>query len=219
VINKTDQTSPEALEKLEGILRALNPQARLLRATFGAVPVSAVMNTGLFDFERAANAPGWLCELRGEHVPETESYGIRSFCYQARRPFHPQRFWALIHTEWPGVVRSKGFFWLATRHDVVGEWGQAGGLCRHGAAGLWWAAQSQDEWPEDDDSRAEIEADWQDPYGDRRQELVFIGMAVDEASLRARLDACLLNDDEMAQGPAGWQQWDDPFPGWLMDEV
>lgn len=218
VVNKIDQVSAADREKLEGILRALNPQAQLIHAEFGRVPLEAILNTGLFDFERAANAPGWLSELRGEHVPETEAYGIRSFSYHARRPFQPQRFWDLIHTEWPGVVRSKGFFWLATRHDVVGEWGQAGGLCRHGAAGLWWAAQAPDEWPTDEDSRAEIDADWQAPFGDRRQELVFIGMGVDEAALRAKLDACLLNDAEMAGGVEAWRAMHDPFPAWTLDD-
>ena len=218
VVNKIDQVSAAEREKLEGILRALNPQARLIHAEFGHVPLDAILNTGLFDFERAANAPGWLSELRGEHVPETAAYGIRSFSYQARRPFQPERFWDLIHTEWPGVVRSKGFFWLASRHDVVGEWGQAGGLCRHGAAGQWWACQPQADWPLDDDAREEIAADWMEPFGDRRQELVFIGMGVDEAALRAKLDACLLSDEEMAAGVESWCALPDPFPAWTLDD-
>lgn len=214
VVNKADLVGPGDLARLVSILATLNPRARVEIAQFGRVDLGSILDTGLFDFEQAAAAPGWLQEMRGEHVPETEEYGIASFVYRARRPFHPQRFWDLIHSEWDGVVRSKGWFWLASRPDFAGSWSQAGGACRHGAAGLWWSAVDQSEWPDDPDYLASIADKLDGPWGDRRQELVLIGMGMDEAALRARLDACLLDDAEMASGPTAWVRLPDPFPVW-----
>ncbi|MBB5393347.1 MULTISPECIES: zinc metallochaperone GTPase ZigA [unclassified Herbaspirillum] len=214
VLNKLDLVSPQERERLTAILRGLNPRARIETAIFGSVALEQVLDTGLFDFEQAQQAPGWLQELRGEHVPESEQYGISSFAYRARRPFHPQRFFDLINTEWPGVVRSKGFFWLASRPAQAGSWSQAGGVCRHGLAGKWWAAVAREQWPQDQESVDFIMAQWDENVGDARQELVLIGMALDQAMLRARLDACLLDDAEMAQGPLGWARMADPFPLW-----
>ena len=214
IINKLDMVSAQELEQLEGLLRALNPRARIERSEFGAVPLAHVLGTGLFDFEQAEQAPGWLKELRGEHVPETEEYGIASFVYRADRPFHPQRFWSMVHSEWPGVVRSKGWFWLATRFDEAGSWSQAGAAARHGLAGLWWSAVDPSKWPDDDGFRAHLKQHWSPQWGDRRQELVLIGMGMDEMRLRARLDACLLSDDEMQGGQDAWRMLPDPFPVW-----
>jgi G3E family GTPase len=214
VLNKVDQVTPSQQQDVERLIRALNPQARIVRAEFGCVPLDAVLKTGMFDFERARMAPGWLKEMRGEHMPETEQYGISAFTYQARRPFHPLRFSQLIGQEWPGVVRSKGFFWLATRYSIAGEWSQAGGLLRHGPAGHWWASIDRAEWPDDPAYRDMIEKEWLAPWGDRRQELVFIGIGLDEAAIRRSLDECLLSNDEMAQGPAAWRKFPDPFPAW-----
>ncbi len=212
VINKADMVSAEDLQRLEGILRALNPRARIERAQFGQVPLDRVLGTGLFDFEQAAQAPGWLQELRGSHVPETEEYGITSFVYRADRPFHPQRFWALVQEPWPGVVRSKGLYWLASRFNEAGSWSQAGAAARYGKAGLWWSAVDQSKWPDDEDFRVHLAKHWHPEYGDRRQELVLIGMEMDETALRARLDACLLNDAEMQLGSSAWRTFSDPFP-------
>ena len=217
VINKADLVPENELARLISMLRALNPRAAIELAQFGKVPLDTVLDTGLFDFDAASAAPGWLAEMRGEHVPETVEYGIGSFTYQARRPFHPERFWNLIHSEWEGVVRSKGYFWLASRPDFAGSWSQAGGACRHGAAGYWWDAMPQEHWPEDPDYRANIAAKSIGEWGDRRQELVFIGMDMDEAGVRAQLDACLLTDAEMALGRAGWGGLFDPFPLWTQD--
>jgi len=214
VVNKADLVTPDELARLFSILQALNPRARIQLAQFGRVPLDQVLDTGLFDFKQASTAPGWLKELRGEHVPETEEYGIASFVYRARRPFHPQRFWNLIHSEWPGVVRSKGWFWLASRPDFAGSWSQAGGACRHGAAGMWWSAVDKTHWPEEPEHRSGIERECEGDWGDRRQELVLIGMGMDEAALHAALDACLLSDEEMALGPTGWSRFPDPFPQW-----
>ncbi|WP_070105802.1 zinc metallochaperone GTPase ZigA [Burkholderia plantarii] len=214
VLNKTDLVAAEERERLIAILTSLNPRARIEIAEFGKVPLARVLDTGLFDFDEAARAPGWLKELRGEHVPESEEYGIRSFVYHARRPFHPQRFFALVESEWPGVVRSKGFFWLASHPTLAGNWSQAGAFAHHGVAGQWWAAVPPERWPADPEAVALIREKWADGVGDARQELVLIGVDMDDAALRARLDACLLDDAEMAAGPAVWTTWANPFPDW-----
>lgn len=214
VLNKVDLITDAQREQLMAILRGLNPRARIEIAEFGKVPLERVLDTGLFDFDEASQAPGWLQELRGTHTPETEEYGIHSFVYRARRPFHPQRFFELVESEWPGVVRSKGYFWLASHPQLAGSWSQAGAVARHGVAGYWWAAVPDEQWPQDPESVAFIRAKWDEQVGDARQELVLIGMDMDEAELRARLDACLLDDAEMAQGPEVWSTWDNPFSGW-----
>jgi G3E family GTPase len=214
VVNKTDLVTPGERERLMAILRSLNPRARIEFAEFGRVALDRVLDTGLFDFEQAEQAPGWLAELRGEHVPESEAYGIRSFVYRSRLPFHPMRFWKLVQSEWEGVVRSKGFFWLASRATRAGTWSQAGGACRYGAAGFWWAAVPREHWPTDADALELIQKNWDPATGDARQELVLIGIGMDEAALRARLDACLLTENEMRFGASWWQNFPDPFPSW-----
>ncbi len=214
ILNKVDLITREQREQLMAILHGLNPRARIEISEFGKVALGTVLDTGLFDFEQASKAPGWLQELRGEHTPETEEYGISSFVYRARLPFHPERFFALVESEWPGVLRSKGFFWLASHPTYAGSWSQAGAVARHGQAGYWWAAVPKEHWPEDPEALAHIRKHWEDGVGDARQELVLIGVGMDEAALRARLDACLLTDKEMAQGPAVWTTWHNPFPEW-----
>ncbi|WP_425055181.1 zinc metallochaperone GTPase ZigA [Pseudomonas abyssi] len=214
VVNKTDLISAEERDRLVAILASLNPRARIEMVEFGQVPLDRVLDTGLFDFSAASQAPGWLQELRGSHTPETEEYGIGSFVYRARRPFHPQRFFTLVNSEWPGVVRSKGFFWLACVPAMAGQWSQAGAVARHGPAGYWWAAVAPEQWPDDPESVALIRSKWDEQVGDARQELVLIGMQMDQNALCAALDACLLNDEEMAQDPAVWETWPNPFEGW-----
>ncbi len=218
VLNKIDRVSPADRLIVRAILQRLNPEAQLIEAEFGRVPLDRLLNTGLFDFARAAEAPGWLAELRGAHVPETDAFGIGSFVWRARRPMHAQRFWQLIHQPWQGVLRSKGWFWLASQHDIAGNWSQAGGACRHGPAGLWGAAVAEEDWPADPDWLAEVREVWEAPWGDRRQELVLIGIDMDEPALRAQLNACLLDDAELAAGPAQWATWANPFGDWLADE-
>ena len=218
VVNKTDLVTPPQLVQLEGILRALNPLAKIQFSQFGRVPLAEVLDTGRFDLETARQAPGWLRELRGQHTPETEEYGISSFVYRARRPFHPERFMRMIQGDWPGVIRSKGFFWLATRMEWAGSWSQAGAACRTEAGGFWWAAVPKNQWPDDDQQCREIAALWKKPWGDRRQELVVIGLELDVELLTDRLDACLLTDVEMALGPQGWAGFSDPFLPWTVRE-
>jgi G3E family GTPase len=219
VLNKIDLVDADQLAALEAMIRHLNPDAHLVHASYGQVPLATVLNTGRFDMERAQQAPGWIKELQGQHIPESEEYGIRSFVYRAQRPFHPQRFWDFITSGWEGVIRSKGLFWLATRMDWIGIWSQAGGVCHSEPGGRWWASVSPDQWPADPETQAEIAAVWQEPYGDRRQELVIIGIDVDQAWFEDQLHACLLSDAELAQGPAAWTALPDPFGAWLEDEL
>lgn len=218
VINKVDRVTDAELGALQALLKKLNPDAEQVVAEYGRVDSKRILSTGRFDFERAASMPGWMAELRGEESSEQDEYGIRSFVYRARRPFHPQRFHEFIQEDWPGVLRSKGFAWLATRHDFVGMWHQAGGSCAVSGAGTWWATVGREEWPDDREMRAEIEANTVAPFGDRRQEIVVIGRDVDEAELCRRFDACLLDDEELALGVEGWQGFRDDLMPWLADD-
>ncbi len=214
VINKIDQVDAERRKLVTALVKALNPEAEIVYSEYGRVALEQIMDTGRFDLQRAANMPGWAKEMRGEHTPETEEYGISSLSYRSRRPFHPRRLNDLFHSGWEAVVRAKGFFWLATRMDYVGEMSQAGPALTHQAAGFWWTSVPESALPEDPEQRAMIRSMFQEPYGDRRQEMVFIGIGMDEDALRQRLDACLLNDEEMAMGPDGWASFEDPFPRW-----
>ncbi|HJP48321.1 zinc metallochaperone GTPase ZigA [Acinetobacter venetianus] len=214
ILNKVDLINEDEKQKLFGILHSLNPRAKIEVSEFGQVNLDRVLNTNLFDFNAAAQAPGWLKELRGEHTPETEEYGIQSFVYRARRPFHPQRFFDFINSEWKGVIRSKGFFWLASEPEFAGSWSQAGAMARHGVAGYWWAAVPDEHWPEDPQSREAIQKNWNDQTGDARQEIVLIGMEMDQEDLIRRFDACLLDDNEMLLGVETWQNFENPFHGW-----
>ena len=216
LISKIDLISSREREELMAILERLNAQAEIIPMVMGEVPLNKILNTGRFDFERAAQAPGWLQELRGEHVPETEEYGIASTAYRARRPFHPQRFFEFIDRPWVNgkLLRSKGFFWLASKPQDAGSWSQAGGLMRHGFAGRWWRFVPKSQWPQDEESVAAIMGHWQASTGDCRQELVFIGQNIDFAQMRTELDACLLTDEEMALGVDAWRLLADPFGPW-----
>ena len=213
VINKTDLVAADDVAYLEAILKKLNPAATILRAAHGTVPLATVLGTKAFDMEHAASHPGWLAEAPGTHIPETEEYGLSSRVFQSRRPLHPQRFWDLVTgSAFKGVIRSKGFLWLATRHAWAGIWSSAGGVSSLQPGGSWLATAPQEEWPEDLDQE-DIEAIWEEPWGDRRQELVVIGAKL-APDLLARLDGCCLTDAEMALGPDGWLEFDDPFPAW-----
>ncbi|KAB0546806.1 GTP-binding protein [Pseudomonas argentinensis] len=216
LISKIDLISRAEREELTAILRRLNTRARIVPMSMGAVPLNTILDTGLFDFERAAESPGWLKELRGEHLPETEEYGIASSAYRARRPFHPQRFFDFLSREWTNgrLLRSKGFFWLASKYQEAGSWSQAGGLMRHGLAGRWWRFVPKSQWPQDEDELKGIIRQWDKASGDCRQELVFIGQHIDFDKLHAELDACLLSDAEMAAGVETWLQLPDPFGPW-----
>jgi G3E family GTPase len=216
LISKIDLISHEDRLELIAILGRLNAQAEIFPMVMGEVPLKKILNTGLFNFERAAQAPGWLRVLRDEHVPETEAYGIASMVYRARRPFHPGRFFNFINRSWTQgkLLRSKGFFWLASKYQEAGSWSQAGGLMRYGYAGRWWGFVPRDQWPQDAETTAEILQKWLPETADCRQELVFIGQHMDFAVFKNELDSCLLNDEEMALGIEGWQLMSDPFGEW-----
>ena len=216
LISKIDLISSDERQELIAILQRLNAQAEIIPMVMGAVALNKILDTGRFDFERAAQAPGWLQELRGEHVPETEEYGIASSAYRARRPFHPQRFFDFIERPWTNgkLLRSKGFFWLASKFQEAGSWSQAGGLMRYGFAGRWWRFVPRDQWPQEPQAKAEILQKWLPDTADCRQELVFIGQHIDFSLLADELDACLLTDAEMALGEAGWKLLNDPFGDW-----
>lgn len=211
LINKIDLISEADKKKLTGIIKSLNPEAELIFTNKSVVELDKVLNTGKFDFAKASQSSGWLKELRGEHTPETEEYGISSFVYSARRPFHPERFykWLLLEKTW--MIRSKGFFWIASAFDHAFMLSQAGQLCNFDAAGNWWAAVPKDQWLQDEDTLDSIEDSWEEPFGDRRQELVIIGRKMNQDKICKSLDDCLLTDSEMKMGEDEWRQWEDPF--------
>ena len=216
LISKTDLVSPDELKRLKAILKTLNTSANLIAIENGNVDISKVLRTGLFDFEKAQRAPGWLKEMRGEHVPETEEYGISSFSYEARRPFNPTKFFKFLHgiKDYGKLIRSKGFFWLATRPEFAGQWSQAGGIAHYGFAGMFWKAVPKKDWPSDEDYLESIKEQWVEPFGDMRQELVFIGQNLDKEKILETLDECLLTEDEVLRGKSYWMTIEDPFPSW-----
>lgn len=217
VLNKISDAGLSRLGDVRGIIRALNPDARLIETDHASVPLRDILGTGRFDFERAQEHPLWFKELHGfrDHVPETEEYGVSSFVYRARRPFHPELFSKFLARIWPGLVRAKGLFWLATRPRKVGEMSLAGAICRTGSIGTWWASVPTEYWPTQPDWQSWLRAHWTPGYGDRRQELVFIGVNMDEGVIRAALDACLVGPlDPKRFEPASLEHLPDPFPGW-----
>ncbi|WP_439575847.1 zinc metallochaperone GTPase ZigA [Phreatobacter sp.] len=217
VVNKVSDVAPAERETVVRIVRALNPDARIIETDFAGVDLADVLDTGRFDAEKAEMHPLWAKELYGykDHVPETEEYGISSFVYRAARPFDPGRFDAFLKRTWPGLVRAKGHFWLATRPDWCGELSIAGAVCRTSAMGFWWAAVPKPRWPQQDEWREMIRRHWHPVYGDRRQELVFIGIGMDEASMRMALDGCLVGKASATRfDAAAHAGLHDPFPAW-----
>ncbi len=220
VLNKLDLVSEEKASEVKAVVKALNPGAKILSTTRGEVPLEAVLNTGLFDYDKAASSAGWIRELQGEHTPETEEYGISSFTYRTSQPFDAEKFWAYLHDDdnWNGVLRSKGFFWVAADHRVAYEWAQAGGVSEVVPAGRWWAAVPRDEWPDEEGERPDQQADWHPRFGDRIQELVFIGQQMDEAAMRSKLDACLLHEHLAVANSEAWEGLPNPFPELILEE-
>jgi G3E family GTPase len=214
VLNKVADAGPRRADAARRIILALNPDARLIEVDHSAVDPVQIFDTGLFDFERAQEHPLWAKELYGfaRHTPETDEYGITSFVYRARAPFHPKRVHEVLNGPLPGVIRAKGHFWIASRPDWVAEFSLAGPMSSIAPLGRWWAAVPRERWPTHPDALAEIHGKWQEPWGDRRQELVFIGIGLDPAALTERLDAALLDVDKFA--PKSWASLPDPFPSW-----
>ena len=223
IINKADLVSEEILGQLKALLRRLNADAHLITTSFGQVDPHEILNTHRFDFEKASQSAGWIRELemaaRGEaHQPETDEYGIGSFVFRSPRPFHPERFWAYLSESWDAhIVRSKGLFWLASRPDEALNWSQAGGSLRAEPAGVWWVSMpfgQRIQHPAFLDNREVIESRWDQQFGDRLNELVFIGQDMDEARIRGELAACQLTSAELAAWQAGSLRLRDPFPQW-----
>jgi G3E family GTPase len=219
VLNKIGDATPAQRDAARKIIRALNPEADLIEADFSAVPHDRILDTGRFDFEKAQQHPLWFKKLYGfaGHKPETEEYGVKNFVYRARRPFDPVKFNAFLQETWPGVIRAKGHFWIATRPQWVGEMSQAGAIVRTEGLGHWWADVPMERWPDDPRWRLAVKKNWNSIYGDRRQEIVFIGTGMDEDQLRSRLDACLVSG-RPAMEIAAWAKLLDPFPVWRRDK-
>ncbi|MDK1374018.1 MULTISPECIES: GTP-binding protein [unclassified Sinorhizobium] len=215
VINKISEVTVETRATVRRIIAALNPDARVIETDFGCLPPATVLDTGLFSETKSARHPLWHKELYGwgDHVPETEEYGITSFVYRARRPFDPAKFEDFLAKKWTGLIRAKGHFWLATRPDWIGQLSIAGTQCRTEAKGVWWASVPKAHWPRFPQFRELLDRHWSAVWGDRRQELVFIGADLAEAAIRAALDDCLIGeetgfDPQLARGLR------DPFPTW-----
>ncbi|OWJ77922.1 GTP-binding protein [Haematobacter genomosp. 1] len=219
ILNKVTAAGPVLLGLARKIVRALNPDARLIETDFSRVAADDILDTGRFDFDRAHEHPLWAKELYGfeNHVPETEEYGISSFVYRARRPFDPRAIHAVLNGDLPGVIRAKGHFWIASRPNWAVEFSLAGAVSSVTPLGGWWASVPRDRWPGHPDSLAEVAKVWQDPWGDRRQELVFIGAGMDREALTAALDAALIDAQDFT--PELWKQLPDPFPQWEQRRV
>ncbi|MEM7600830.1 MAG: zinc metallochaperone GTPase ZigA [Verrucomicrobiota bacterium] len=214
LLNKLDLVDEAARHRIHSMIRALNPKAKIHETVRSEVPLDAVMGTGLYQLAEAEEAPGWLDSLV-EYTPETEEYGISNFVYERRIPFHPERLFKLFSKEWPGVIRSKGLFWLATRLKLAGYWSQAGAMCQNQCMGLFWAAVPKEHWPTDEAGLAEIKKSWKAPNGDCRQEIVLIGSGMDQEALTAMLDSALLTEEELAKDEFTWgDRFTDPFPEW-----
>jgi len=220
VLNKLDLVNAEQAVQVEAIIKALNPGAEIIPTSHSNVPLERVLNTGLFDYEKAETSAGWIRELQGEHIPETEEYGISSFTYQTSRPFDAEKLWAFFDEDenWKGILRSKGFFWVAAEHSVAYEWAQAGGVSSVKPSGMWWAAIPREHWGHPDGERPDQKPDWDVRYGDRVQMLVFIGQNMSESEVRARLDECLLDEAVAAADSAAWAALPNPFPQFEMGE-
>ncbi|KZX51359.1 4-hydroxytetrahydrobiopterin dehydratase [Halioglobus sp. HI00S01] len=215
VLNKVDDALPEQLDAARKIIRSLNADARVIETNYSQVPATSILDTGLFDFQKAQEHPLWAKELYGfaDHTPESEEYGVSSHTYRARRPFQPEAIHELLSNPLSGVIRAKGHFWLATRPKLVIEYSLAGKISGFDAIGTWWASEMRDRWPQSEELDAYIEEHWQEPFGDRRQELVFIGAGIDWPRLKAQLDAALLPED-LDYSPGVKFRMPDPFPRW-----
>ncbi|MEL6522245.1 MAG: GTP-binding protein [Pseudomonadota bacterium] len=220
VLNKVaDATGPQ-VDAARKIIRSLNADAKIIETNHSDVPSDAILDTGLFDFEKAHEHPMWAKELYGfaDHVPETEEYGVTSYVYRARRPFVPEKILSVLNGALPGVIRAKGHFWIATRPDWIAEFSLAGALSSVKPLGMWWATVPEERRPDHAGARAYLQAHWQEPWGDRRQEIVFIGSDIDWPTLKARLDAALL-PAIVAAGPDNLPDLPDPFPIWQRAEA
>ncbi|WP_422080608.1 GTP-binding protein [Ulvibacterium sp.] len=216
LLNKVDLITEEELRNLYDILHKLNPRARILPSKNSKIPLQEVLNTGLFDFEEAETSAGWIQELQNEHVPETEEYGIGSFVFRNKKPFHPKRFLDYVNNHFPpNIIRSKGLFWLSSRPDQALVWSTAGGSTKVDPAGVWWASMPFSErinYASFVNNQKLIESEWATPFGDRKIELVFIGQHLDVPSITKQLEECLLSDREVIDWKRGNFPTTDDWP-------
>ena len=215
VLNKIEDAGSRKTKAARQIIRSLNADAQILEVNHSDVPANKILNTGLFDFEKAHEHPMWAKELYGfaDHVPETEEYGVASFVYRARRPFVPEKIMTVLNGDLPGVIRAKGHFWIATRPEWVAEFSLAGALSSIRPLGTWWASVPENRWPQDDVGKNYMKQHWQEPWGDRRQEIVFIGAGINWADIKMLLDNALVAEDQ-ALTPHSLPKFSDPFPNW-----
>lgn len=222
VVSKIDRVDAEKLDNVTGIIKALNPTAEIVQARHGDIPIKKILGTGRFDLDRASRMAGWFKELAGEHTPETEEFGIGSFVVRLREPLHPQRFAAFIEMTLSGVLRAKGYIWLASRPEWAIAYSRSGNTAGVEPVGRWWAAVPEERWPEKGSKeRGLIEENWQQPYGDRINEVVFIGRQQewDRALIEMAFSACKLTPTELRKGPDQWRTLPDRFPEWTDEEV
>jgi G3E family GTPase len=215
LLNKTDLVNKHEINVLKGILHKLNPSAKILESSFGKIPLHEILHTNLFDLEEAEQGAGWKKELEKVHTPETEEYGISSFVYRTKKPFHPMRFWKYLTENFPAsVIRSKGLFWLASRPDEALNWSQAGGSLRADKAGVWWVSmpmKNRIQYSAFLENQIEIEERWDKKFGDRMNELVFIGQEMDKDLIIKELYECLCSENEIEDMFSG-EYFSDPFP-------
>ncbi len=215
VVNKIDLVDEDRRLAVAGVVKALNPVAEILYADHGVVPLHHILGTGKFNLERASAMPGWAHELEGRHTPETEEYGISSFVLRSRGPLHPQRFHDFMEQPFDGLLRAKGYVWLASRPQWVVNYSRAGNVATHEPVGQWWVSAPRDRWPAPGTAeRAAIDKNWQEPYGDRINEVVFIGTHMDRTAIEHAWKAVHLNFTETRKGSNGWATFKDPFPSW-----
>ena len=219
ILNKAEDAGESKLDAARKVIRSLNADAEIIETNHSSVAAEKILDTGLFDFDQAHEHPMWAKELYGfaDHVPETEEYGVASYVYRMRRPFVPDRILEVLNGELPGVIRAKGHFWISTRPDWVAEFSLAGALSSIKPLGTWWASVPEDKRPNHESAQAYMKAHWQEPWGDRRQEIVFIGAGIDWPALKARLDNCLV-PAVAAAGPDSLPNYPDPFPIWRRAE-
>ncbi len=216
IVNKIDLVNELELKEVTGVIRSLNADAKIIFSSHGQVPLTEILGTKSFDMEKAATSAAWLKELNNQHIPETEEYGISSFVFRARRPFHPERLLDFLNKkDWDNVIRSKGYMWLATRNSYGCLWSQAGTSCKLEPAGKWLVEVPEDEWPVQDEKSKQ---NWRNlisgQFGDRRQEFVVIAKDLVKEEMIDSLEKCLLSDDELSLGVESWKKFEDPFPEW-----
>lgn len=202
ILNKVDLVSKEALSLLRATINKLNPTAKIIESTFGNISPREILHTGIFNFEEAEGSAGWIEELnKDHHTPETDEYGISSFVYRTKKPFDPDRFWSYVQRGFPlSIIRSKGLFWLASRPDQALLWSQAGGSLKADSAGVWWSSMPFEKRIQQlsfVENQQYIESDWDSTFGDRKNEIVFIGQNMNETLIRSHLDACLSTRGEL----------------------